>query len=1046
MQRCWETFDCKETACPGHSPEGIQCWLISGNHCRETMKGKFLEKMEMCLECDIFRENINPAGMQETFQEIRRQFKEIRKTADLNDGDLRTMSLELAISLSEVFDALKKISAGDPEVRIPEQSNVELISLLKHFVNLTAKNIGEMVDQCHEFAFCLATHFEVLHRVSKGDLSIRVEDISQLEIFQSLRKLTNEAIESITKEMSERKQVEKALKLNEERVRTLLKLEKMKMSSDQDLVQFSLEEGVRLTGSTIGYLLFVDEEKNGTDLCLWSREVVKICSAQGMSHSFLDKAGIWGESIRSRKPVIQNDFQNTPGRKGYPENHSPITRYMSIPVFDESKIVAAVGVANKEYPYNEFDVMHLALLMNSMWRIIKQKKVEYELQKYHEHLEELVEERTENLQQTRKRLQFLLASTPAVIYTTQADKDYRTTFISENIVSLLGYEPHTFLDQPHFLVTHIHPDDMQKISNRLLQFSGIGQHMLDYRCKHMDGSYRWMLDEFRLLRDETGNPVEFIGSWIDITERKRREHEMETMISFANSLRAAQNKVEMLPIILDQVMDLLKAEGASLAIRDTVSGRTVIELARGEWASLTGQSLPTGEGICGHVISTGQSYSNETTGKEQHFFPSNTPENLHAIAASPLIAQGITIGALLVGRKTAIAPYEVRLLTAIGDTAANAIQRADLHEQTLRRLDRLAALHTIDMAITSSLDLRVTLNVLLDQVSSQLGAHASSILLLDPFSQTLEYVAGRGFRSRAIQQTRLKLGEGHAGCAALEHRIVSVADVHDSNDPCVRGQQLTGEVFVSHHAAPLIAKGQVKGVLEIFYRFPFSPDPEWLEFFESLAAQAAIALDNAELFNNLQHSNVQLTMAYDATIQGLSRALDSRDNESEGHSRRVANLAVKIGHIMGMSDDELVHVRRGALLHDIGKIGVPDALLLKPEELSEEERLVIKRHPLIAYEMLSDIPFLRNALDIPFHHHEKWDGTGYPHGLRGEQIPLAARIFAIVDAWDALCSARPHRSALSQEKAREYTQQQSGKHFDPRIVKLFIGLDLSEDE
>jgi HD-GYP domain-containing protein (c-di-GMP phosphodiesterase class II) len=235
-------------------------------------------------------------------------------------------------------------------------------------------------------------------------------------------------------------------------------------------------------------------------------------------------------------------------------------------------------------------------------------------------------------------------------------------------------------------------------------------------------------------------------------------------------------------------------------------------------------------------------------------------------------------------------------------------------------------------------------------------------------------------------------------------------------------------------------------VLEIFYRFPFSPDPEWLEFFESIAVQAAIALDNAELFNNLQHSNVQMTMAYDATIEGLSRAFDSRDKESEGHSRRVANLTLKIGRIMGMSDDELVHMRRGALLHDIGKIGVPDALLLKPEELSEEERQVIKRHPLIAYEMLSDIPFLRNALDIPFHHHEKWDGTGYPHGLRGEQIPLAARIFAIADVWDALCSERPHRSPWTQEKAKEYIQQQSGKHFDPGIVKLFMGLNLSEDE
>lgn len=1035
--KCWEVFDCEETACPGYRSEEMKCWLISGTHCRGEIRGKFLEKMEICLECDIFRKNINPAEMPETFQEIKRQFKGLRNIVEMSTKELETMSLELAISLSEVFEALKKISAGDPDVRIPEKSEVELISLLKRFVNLAAKNLGEIVDQCHEFAYCLATYFEVLHKVSKGDLDVRVSDASELEIFQSLRNLTNETIEGIAREINERKRAEKALKLNEDRFRALLKLEKMKAGSEREIAEFALREGVKLTGSTLGYLVFVDEEKNRSELCLWSGEEVKQCSAQEKSHSFFDNAGVWGDSIRLRKPVIYNDFQNMPDRKGYPEKHPLIKRYVSIPVFDESKIVATVGVGNKEEPYNEFDVIHLALLMNSMWRIIKQKRTKYQLEKYHEHLEELVEERTANLRQMRERLQFLLAATPAVIYTTEAVGDYRLTFISENVFSVLGYEPQEFLDSPYFRGTNIHPEDSKKVSEGLAEFSRSGHHMLEYRFKHKNGSYRWMLNEFRLLQDKEGAPAEIIGYWIDITERKRYEHEMEAIISVANSLRAAQKKSEMLPIILDQVDDLIKAEGASLSVRDMVSGRTVIALARGRWATLTGQSLPAGEGISGHVISTGNTYNS--------FVPSDVPGDLHAIAAIPLISQGIPIGVLSVGRKTAIADYEMRMLTAIGDIAANAIQRSDLHEQTLRRLNRLAALHTIDMAITSSLDLRVTLNVLLDQVSSQLGAHAASVLLLNPCSHTLEYAAGRGFRSRAIQQTRLKVGEGHAGRAAFDHCIISIPDVHESSDPCVRAQQLAGEVFVSHHAAPLISKGQIKGVLEIFYRFPFSPDPEWLEFFESLASQAAIAIDNAELFDNLQHSNVQLTLAYDATIQGLSRALDSRDKETEGHSQRVANLAVKIAHIMGMTDNELVHVRRGALLHDIGKIGIPDAILLKPQEFLKEEWELMKKHPLIAHDMLSDIPFLRNALDIPFSHHEKWDGTGYPQGLQRENIPLAARIFAVVDVWDALCSARPYRPAWSEEKAREYIREQSGKHFDPKVAQVFLALDLSEE-
>jgi putative nucleotidyltransferase with HDIG domain len=236
----------------------------------------------------------------------------------------------------------------------------------------------------------------------------------------------------------------------------------------------------------------------------------------------------------------------------------------------------------------------------------------------------------------------------------------------------------------------------------------------------------------------------------------------------------------------------------------------------------------------------------------------------------------------------------------------------------------------------------------------------------------------------------------------------------------------------------LIAKGQVKGVLEIFQRSPIELNQEQRAFLEMLAGQAAIAIDSHQLFENLQGSNAELMMAYDETIEGWSRAMDLRDKETEGHTQRVTELTLRLANSMGFKGEELVHVRRGALLHDIGKMGVPDEILRKPGALTEEEWVVMRKHPQLAYEMLAPIFYLRPAMDIPWCHHEKWDGTGYPQSLKGEQIPLAARIFAVVDVWDALSSDRPYRKAWPEDKVRTYIQEQSGKHFDPRIVEIFL--------
>ena len=226
-------------------------------------------------------------------------------------------------------------------------------------------------------------------------------------------------------------------------------------------------------------------------------------------------------------------------------------------------------------------------------------------------------------------------------------------------------------------------------------------------------------------------------------------------------------------------------------------------------------------------------------------------------------------------------------------------------------------------------------------------------------------------------------------------------------DPLVKKEK-----FVSCYAIPLISKGVVKGVLEVFSRTIHNVDNEWVDFLTMLASQTAIAIDNAELFENLQSTNSELIQAYDRTLEGWVHAMDLRDKETEGHSQRVAETTVRLATRLEIRNSELEHIRRGALLHDVGKMGIPDSILLKPGPLTEDEWKIMRKHPIFALEMLSSIEYLRKSLDIPQYHHEHWNGSGYPNGLAGEDIPIAARIFCVVDVWDALTSDRPYRLCM----------------------------------
>ncbi|MGD0611921.1 MAG: HD domain-containing phosphohydrolase [Anaerolineales bacterium] len=416
-------------------------------------------------------------------------------------------------------------------------------------------------------------------------------------------------------------------------------------------------------------------------------------------------------------------------------------------------------------------------------------------------------------------------------------------------------------------------------------------------------------------------------------------------------------------------------------------------------------------------------------------------EKLGAELFISLKAKGEVVGILTVGPKQSeegFSPDDQQTLITLANQTAVALENARLYAQTERRMQDLTALRTIDMAITSSSDIHLTLGILLEQVIRQLHVDATDVLIFNIVTQTFRFAAGHGFYTEALKHTDLRLGDGFAGRAARDRHMITIRDLARNTGGLQRSIELAQEGFVTYIGVPLLAKGEIKGVMEIFQREALELDLEQRNFLETLAGQAAIAIDSAELFDNLQGSNAELMMAYDETIEGWSHAIDLRDEETEEHSRRVMELTIKMANQMGFGQKEMVHIRRGTLLHDVGKIGVPDNILRKTGPLSEDEWLVMRKHPQFAYDMLVPISYLKPALDIPYCHHEKWDGTGYPRKLKGEQIPLSARIFSVVDVWDALTSDRPYRKAWAENAALEYIQAQSGISFDPKVVDMFL--------
>jgi len=561
--------------------------------------------------------------------------------------------------------------------------------------------------------------------------------------------------------------------------------------------------------------------------------------------------------------------------------------------------------------------------------------------------------------------------------------------------------------------------------------------------KRKDGSLYNVEVHLQLLRYE--KEALFSAIILDITERKRSEdamlkytQQLETLNTTTAALSTSLELDHVLELILDQIGQVLPFDSGAIFLHDEEKLRVVAD--RGIKPSVKGHVFFSENELFQEIQQTGVPLIVSNTEEDPRFENWGQSQNVASWMGVPLIVRDAMIGYLTLDSFHAdiyLTEHSSLALT-FASQAAQAIENANLVNAAQHRVKQLDALLNIDKAIMGSFDLQVTLNIILDQLLKQLAIDAAVVLIYQSDLQTLQFTQGRGLQTVALQYTDLRLGEGYAGEVGLQRDHVFIPDLNQDEGKIQESPQFSKEGFVAYYGVPLIAKGKLVGVLEIFHRSSLNPDNEWVNYLRLLASQVAIAIDNITLFNDLQRTNVDLTLAYDGTIEGWAHALELKDVETEGHSRRVVELTMDLARRMEISGDKLGHIRRGALLHDIGKMGIPDTILQKPGKLTDEEWQIMRQHPVFAFEWLSPIQYLQPALEIPYAHHERWDGTGYPRGLVGEQIPLAARIFAIVDVWDALNSDRPYRKAWSKEKVLTHIKDGSGKHFDPRVVDAFL--------
>lgn len=367
---------------------------------------------------------------------------------------------------------------------------------------------------------------------------------------------------------------------------------------------------------------------------------------------------------------------------------------------------------------------------------------------------------------------------------------------------------------------------------------------------------------------------------------------------------------------------------------------------------------------------------------------------------------------------------------------------------------RLVRLYDIVRSLNSIMELDHLLVCIVASAAEMMNAHGGAVLLLDPDGEHLTFVAASGGAAADLKGIKIPVNDRSiAGCVALS--AASIIENDTQHSPFFSGQVDEQTHYTTRKlvCVPLKVQHRLTGVVEVINKISgedFSQEDVFL--LEALADVAAVAIQNSRLYADqleksllLEQSYAKLQKTHEATMQVLAGMLDMRDDATHGHSKRVVAFTLKLAEALGIADPDMLRaLEQGALLHDVGKIGVPDAVLRKPARLDDSEWLEMKKHPEMGYRLLKNIEFLEQTLPTVRHHHEHWDGLGYPLGLKGEEIPFEARIFAVADAFDAITSHRPYSRSRTYEEAVAILRSECGTTFDPAVVAAFLKVDQAD--
>ncbi|HTP00151.1 MAG TPA: PAS domain S-box protein [Anaerolineales bacterium] len=803
----------------------------------------------------------------------------------------------------------------------------------------------------------------------------------------------------------------------------------------------------------------------------------RIAAARGLpkEHSFIGRVSpvnlsAWGEDYR--KPVIIADVREEPRFEKIPGTEY-IRGWMGVPMIAQDRVIGYLNMDSETPGFYTADHAALIQIFANQAAIAIENARGFQEERSRTRIIQaladianefaMTEELQHALDNVARRTMVLLKASHVAIYLLQSNNE------TVKVVSAQG----TYADQ---LLSHSLKIGEGITGSIVARGTSeiINDTRHDPRTKTVpgtpveDGEQETMMSSALILR---GKPVGAINAWRLRTDGLFNESELNFLISIAHQtsisieasrlLRETSRRAQeaaaiaevgrdisatlQLDLVLDRIaayaQDLLNAETSAVYIYEAADEQLHAVAAKGiDSEEVKNDPVPLGRGISGDIALS-------KVGEIVNYAPSDPRaltvagtgvDPLEHFMGVPILSKEQLTGLLVVWRTGADREFkstELVFLSSLAQQAAVAIENARLFQSERRRREEAENLQVAATAVTSSLDVEEVLETILVALKQVTPYDSAAMFLLEG------------------NQVRIRAAKG------LQNPQLAIGQLFPASNQLFRSIQRSGKAVIVEDAqldprferwagtdhthgwlgVPLIARGQIMGYITLDSNSPCAFNENDAALAQTFAHQAAAAIDNAGLFMSLERSNEELSRAYDTTLEGWGNALELRDKETQGHTRRVADLTLKLARQVGIrDDDQLIHLRRGVLVHDIGKMGVPDRILHKKTPLNKKEWEQLRRHPQYAFDLLYPIAYLRPAIEVPYCHHERWDGKGYPRGLIGDEIPLAARVFSIVDVWDALLSDRSYRKAWPRQKVLNYIREQAGTLFDPRIAEVFV--------